>query len=260
MPASEPAHPQQETGGATPWRNGDWPGASSLARAAPAHCRLAAVWHKVAYRIWNEGDSDPTNPRPSASAENFAPVRRDRRRHPRRGPDATIVWRAGAGKRRGLCAPRARPARGRLPVDALAYHPYGRYVEFDPFYNKNSRPSWTTRCAFSNRRSRPLWITGWASPATPIGPSMRKSPATCASRQRHQPTATRRPGPHLVRLVRPHAQRRHLHHERRRSRTSKRLFRRWSTRARPLPPSPTCALPPAMYGGVRQLQHHAYRP
>ena len=61
---------------------------------------------------------------------------------------------------------------GRLPVDGIAYHPYGRVVHFDPFYDKKFG---TIRDAFAKFRAaftnEPLWITEiGVAENNPLGP------------------------------------------------------------------------------------------
>ncbi|NLF66674.1 MAG: peptidoglycan DD-metalloendopeptidase family protein [Chloroflexi bacterium] len=170
---------QETEWGNAPWHNGDWPGyAGSLARAARRIAELAAPFgDKVAYQIWNEGDSDPTNPSAiGVSPENFAPVLQQTAAAIRAvDPDATIVF-GGLNTGPENAVAYARRVRdllgGRLPVDALAYHPYGRYVEFDPFYGKQfGRLDDALRVFKQAFPDLPLWITelGIAND-TPIGP------------------------------------------------------------------------------------------
>jgi hypothetical protein len=170
---------QETEWGNAPWETGDWQAyAGMLARAARRIAELAAPFRdKVAYQIWNEGDSDPSNKSAiGVSAENFAPVLQQTAAAIRAvDPNATIVF-GGLNTGPENAVAYARRVQqllgGRLPVDALAYHPYGRYVNFDPFYGqqfgKLGDALRTFQQAFPNL---PLWITemGVAND-TPIGP------------------------------------------------------------------------------------------
>lgn len=170
---------QETEWGNAPWHNGNWPGyAASLARAARRIAEQAAPFgDMVAYQIWNEGDSDPSNPSAiGVSPENFAPVLQQTAAAIRAvKPDATIVF-GGLNTGPENAVAYARRVRdllgGRLPVNALAYHPYGRYVDFDPFYGKQFGRLDDALRAFNQAfPDLPLWITelGIAND-TPIGP------------------------------------------------------------------------------------------
>ena len=145
--------------GNAPWHNGDWPGyAGSLARAARRIAELAAPFgDKVAYQIWNEGDSDPTNPSAiGVSPENFAPVLQQTAAAIRAvDPDATIVF-GGLNTGPENAVAYARRVRDLLGVAC----PSMRWPTTPTVATSSSTRSmasssagWTTRCAFSNRRS-----------------------------------------------------------------------------------------------------------
>ncbi|MDT8304766.1 MAG: NBR1-Ig-like domain-containing protein [Anaerolineae bacterium] len=170
---------QETEWGNAPWHNGDWQAyAGALARAARRIVELAAPFRdKIAYQIWNEGDSDPSNPSAiGVSPENFAPVLQQTAAAIRAvDPNATIVF-GGLNTGPENAVAYARRVQqllgGTLPVDALAYHPYGRYVEFDPFYGKQFGKLSDALRAFKQAfPNLPLWITemGVAND-TPLGP------------------------------------------------------------------------------------------
>jgi murein DD-endopeptidase MepM/ murein hydrolase activator NlpD len=170
---------QETEWGNAPWHNGDWHAyAGALARAARRIAELAAPFRdKIAYQIWNEGDSDPSNPSAiGVSPENFAPILQQTAAAIRAvDPDATIVF-GGLNTGPENAVAYARRVQqllgGQLPVDALAYHPYGRYVEFDPFYGNQFGKLGDALRAFKQAfPNLPLWITemGVAND-TPIGP------------------------------------------------------------------------------------------
>ena len=171
-------HQDTEWGNA-PWDNGGW--AEYAETFAKACGRVAAACSefgdRVAYQIFNEQDSGPGNhsaiPIP---AEDYALIldraqESIRRAHPgavivfgglNTGPDNAIKYARNVQMALG----------GRLPVDALAAHPYGRYVNKILFnygsIGKLSDSLDRFRAAFPDK---PLWITeiGVAND-TPIGP------------------------------------------------------------------------------------------
>ncbi len=195
---------QETEWGNAPWHNGDWRAyAAALANAARRIAELAAPFREhVAYQIWNEGDSDPTNPSAiGVSADDFAPLLQQTAAAIRAvDPQATIVFGGlNTGPENAVAyAQRVQQLLGgRLPVDALAYHPYGRYVEFDPFYGKQFGKLGDALRAFQRAfPNLPLWVTemGVAND-TPIGPEhyekiaryMREITGEIARQARHVP-------------------------------------------------------------------------
>ncbi len=217
---------QETVWGNAPWHNGDWNTyAGALSHAAGRIAELCAQFgDNVAYQIWNEEDSPPSNQSAIGLApNNFATILGPtaaavRSKHPgatviigglNSGPDNGVNYAKTVRQQLG----------GSLPVDALAIHPYGRFVHNDPFYNEQFGTIQSALAIWKqNFPNLPLWITeiGIAND-TPIGPEhyqkianyMREFFTEIADNQRRP-----RPGSHLVRLVGPDAQRRH-HHRRR---------------------------------------------
>ena len=171
-------HQDTEWGNA-PWQNGGWEQyAETFARACGRVAAVCAEFgHSVAYQIFNEQDSGPDNHSAiGIAAENYAIVLDKaqaaiRAAHPgarviigglNTGPDNAIRYARNVRAALG----------GRLPVDALAIHPYGRYVKKILFnygsIGKLSDSLDRFRAAFPEK---PLWITevGVAND-TPIGP------------------------------------------------------------------------------------------
>lgn len=171
-------HQDTEWGNA-PWQNGGWEAyAETFARACG---RVAAVCSEfgdmVAYQIFNEQDSGPDNHSAiGIAAENYAIVLDRAQEAIRRAhPGATVVIGGlNTGPDNAIRYVRDVQAKldGRLPVDALAAHPYGRYVKKILFnygsIGKLSDSLNKFRKAFPDM---PLWITevGVAND-TPIGP------------------------------------------------------------------------------------------
>jgi hypothetical protein len=174
----------------TEWGNGPWQGggwqeyANVFAKACGRVARACSEFSdKVAYQIWNEEDSgfgaDAANTNPSAigiAPEHYAIVLDRAVKAIREAdPQATIVM---GGLKTGpenavnyLNHVRAKLG-GEIPVDALAYHPYGRFVHNDPFYNRQfgTLPDalGTFKQAFPQL---PLWITEMGvADDNPIGP------------------------------------------------------------------------------------------
>jgi hypothetical protein len=156
-----------------PWDNGQWElYAEGFARECGRVARVCAEFgDMVAYQIYNEQDSgfgsDAGNPNPSAigiAPAHYAVILEQatpaiRAAHPgakiifgglKTGPNNAIPYAQQTQARLG----------GTLPVDAIAYHPYGRYVK-TPFFNFGSIGRLGDalnqfKQAFPNL---PLWIT-----------------------------------------------------------------------------------------------------
>lgn len=171
-------HQDTEWGNA-PWRNGGWEQyAETFAKACGRVAAVCAEFgDKVAYQIFNEQDSGPDNHSAiGIRAEDYAIVLDKAQEAIRRAHPGAVVVLGGlnTGPDNALKYVRAVRARlgGRLPVDALAVHPYGRYVR-KALFNYGS----IGKLADSLNRFRqaypdkPLWITeiGVAND-TPIGP------------------------------------------------------------------------------------------
>lgn len=170
-------HQDTEWGNA-PWQNGGW--AQYAETFAKACGRVAAVCaefgDRVAYQIFNEQDSGPDNHSAiGIGARDYAVVLDKaqaaiRRAHPgarviigglNTGPDNAIRYAREVQAALG----------GRLPVDALAIHPYGRYVKKILFnYGSIGKLSDSLNRFRSAFPKLPLWITevGVAND-TPIG-------------------------------------------------------------------------------------------
>ncbi|MFZ0545896.1 MAG: NBR1-Ig-like domain-containing protein, partial [Candidatus Promineifilaceae bacterium] len=171
---------QETVWGNAPWHNGDWATfAGSLAHAAGRIAELCAVFgDSVTYQIWNEEDSPPTNQSAiGISASNYATILGPtaaaiRAKHAgaavifgglNSGPDSGAAYAKSVREKLG----------GSLPVDALAIHPYGRYVHNDPFYNQQfGRLQDALAVWKQNFPTTPIWMTeiGIADD-NPIGPA-----------------------------------------------------------------------------------------
>lgn len=170
---------QETEWGNAPWDNGNWEAyAASLAGAARRVAELCAPFgNSVAYQIWNEEDSPPTNPSAiGVSPENFAPVLAQTAQAIRQVDSDTTVVLGGLNSAPDNAVDYLQRIEARLggslPVDAVAYHPYGRYVHTDPFHGKQFGTLQDALRTF--RRAYPdlpLWITelGIAND-NPIGP------------------------------------------------------------------------------------------
>jgi hypothetical protein len=159
-------HQDTEWGNA-PWQNGGWEQyAETFAKACG---RVAAVCSefgdKVAYQIFNEQDSGPDNHSAIGIAPEHYAVVLDKAQAAIRAahPGAVVVIGGlNTGPDNAIRYVRALQAKlgGRLPVDALAVHPYGRYVK-TILFNFGS----IGKLADSLRRfqaafpDKPLWIT-----------------------------------------------------------------------------------------------------
>lgn len=171
-------HQDTEWGNA-PWTHGGWEQyAETFAQACG---RVAAVCSEfgdqVAYQIFNEQDSGPDNHSAiGIPAEHYALILDKaqaaiRQAHPgakvifgglNTGPDNAIRYARAVQSRLG----------GRLPVDALAVHPYGRYVKLALFnYGSIGKLSDSLNRFKTAFPTMPLWITeiGVANDS-PIGP------------------------------------------------------------------------------------------
>lgn len=169
-------HQDTEWGNA-PWDNGDWDAyATVFAQACGRVAKVCSEFgDKVAYQIFNEQDCPPSNPSAiPIPSEHFAPIlgrasAAIRAEHPQAkiiigglnsGPDHAINYVKDVQKR----------LNGRLPVDALAYHPYGRYVYTKVFnvFGPLSEVLDKFQQAFPDK---PMWITEFGLPghATKIG-------------------------------------------------------------------------------------------
>ena len=157
----------------TPGGAGDWRAyAEHFGRAARQVAELCAPFGgNIAFQIWNEQDSgwsaDQGNPNPSARGllpEQFALVLDAASRSIREAaPQATIVsggLKTGPANGRDYLKKTSEHLGGRLPVDAIAYHPYGRYVHTDPFYNRQFGTLPDALAVFKRSfPGLPLWIT-----------------------------------------------------------------------------------------------------
>ena len=171
-------HQDTEWGNA-PWQHGGWEAyAETFAKACG---RVAAACSEfgdmVAYQIFNEQDSGPDNHSAiGIAAEQYAIVLDRAQEAIRRAHPGAVVVIGGLNTGPDNAIRYARKVQatlgGRLPVDALAIHPYGRYVKKILFnygsIGKLSDSLNRFRDAFPDL---PLWITevGVAND-TPIGP------------------------------------------------------------------------------------------
>jgi hypothetical protein len=164
---------QDTEGGAAPWtNNGDW--GAYAAVFAQACGRVAAVCREfgdmVAYQIFNEQDSDIRNKSAiGIEAKNFALVLdKAAQAIGNAHPGATIVLGGlNTGPRHAIQYVRdiQQQLNGRLPVDALACHPYGRYVKTDSFYNKQFGTLADSLNQFKQAfPDKPMWITEFGIP------------------------------------------------------------------------------------------------
>jgi uncharacterized protein YraI len=164
---------QTEHGNA-PWSTGgDWISyAAHFGRAARRVAELCAPFgDNVAFQIWNEQDSgwsaDKGNPNPSARGllpDHFAFILDAASRNIREAaPRAAVVaggLKTGPANGRDYLKKTSEHLGGRLPVDAIAYHPYGRYVHKDPFYNRQFGTLPDALAVFKHSfPALPLWIT-----------------------------------------------------------------------------------------------------
>ncbi len=114
-----------------PWGyGGTWPQYAKdfgvLAGQIAAHYK----GKRVAYQIWNEGDIEGPSSR-AVSASDFAPVLNEVSKHIKRNAPAAPVVFGGLASGAGHAVRYVQDVRaalgGRLPVDAVAVHPYGQY-------------------------------------------------------------------------------------------------------------------------------------
>ncbi len=171
-------HQDTEWGNA-PWQNGGWEQyAETFAKACGRVAAACAEFGElVAYQIFNEQDSGPDNHSAIGIAPEHYAIVLDKAQAAIRAahPGAVVVIGGlNTGPDNAIRYVRALQARlgGRLPVDALAVHPYGRYVK-TAFFNfgsigKLSDSLQRFRSAFPDK---PLWITEVGVAAdSPIGP------------------------------------------------------------------------------------------
>lgn len=173
---------QETVWGNTPWYGGqheDWKRyADSLAQAGK---RIAELCHpfttQIAYQIWNEEDSPPENPSAIGIPPHYFALVLERTAAAIRqvtSKSRIVIGGLNSGPENAVTYVRQVQAKlsGRLPVDALAYHPYGRYVHTDPFYNKQFGTLQTSLHVFKRAFPQlPLWITEIGVAADdPIGP------------------------------------------------------------------------------------------
>lgn len=176
-------HQDTEWGNA-PWSNGGW---EQYAEAFAHACgRVAAVCtefgDQVAYQIFNEQDSGPDNHSAiGIAAENYALILDKAQAAIRQAhPGAKVIFGGlNTGPDNAIRYTRAVQARlgGRLPVDALAVHPYGRYVNLALFnYSQIGKLADSLDRFEAAFPALPLWITeiGVAND-TPIGPEHYKN-------------------------------------------------------------------------------------
>ena len=171
-------HQDTEWGNA-PWQNGGWEQyAETFAKACGRVARACVEFgDKVAYQIFNEQDSGPDNQSAiGIAAENYALVLDKAQAAIRAAHPGAVVVIGGlnTGPDNAVRYVKAIQARlgGRLPVDALAVHPYGRYVNKILFnYGSIGKLADSLNRFRSAFPDRPLWITevGVAN-NTPIGP------------------------------------------------------------------------------------------
>ncbi|MCP4425985.1 MAG: cellulase family glycosylhydrolase [Chloroflexi bacterium] len=136
--------------GNAPWDNGNWgayaaPFAEACGRVAKA---CAEFGDMVAFQIHNEQDSefgdDAGNVNPSAikiAPSDYAPILKKATAAIRAAhPTAKIVFgglKTGPHNAINYVRETRKALGGKLPMDALAYHPYGRFVKF-PLFNFGS--------------------------------------------------------------------------------------------------------------------------
>ena len=172
-------HGPAASAGHAPWtmpgggREEDWSAyAEHFGRAARRAAELCAPFgDDVAFQIWNEQDSgwssDKGNPNPSARGllpGHFALILGAASRSIREAaPQATIVaggLKTGPANGRDYLKKTSEHLDSRLPVDAIAYHPYGRYVHTDPFYSRQFGTLPDALAIFKRSfPALPLWIT-----------------------------------------------------------------------------------------------------
>ncbi len=156
---------QETVWGNGPWDNGDWPSyGRQLADAARIIAKHYAVYgDQVAYQIWNEGDSVGNPSAVHAPADQFAGVLRDTAAAIRAAaPEAKIVF-GGLNTGPDSAVAYAKRVRdllgGKLPVDALAYHPYGRHAKTNFFGWPMGKLRDAIRPFEQTFPDTPLWIT-----------------------------------------------------------------------------------------------------
>ena len=166
--------------GNAPWDNGGWDSyATMFAQICGRVAKVCAEFgDMVAYQIFNEQDSGPSNMSAIGLPADKYAIILDRAQAAIRAahPNAVIVvggLNSGPQNAVNYLNTVKRTLGGRMPVDALAYHPYGRYVKTDDFYNKQFG---TLADAFNTFKRAypklPMWITEFGIPghAHVIGP------------------------------------------------------------------------------------------
>lgn len=168
---------QETEWGNGPWDNGNWPAyANTFAISAKRVAELCAPFgNQVAYQIWNEQDTLSGDSAIAVDATDFARVLGAGATAIRQAaPNATLVMgglNSGPDRAVAYAQTVQQQLGGQLPVTALAYHPYGRFVNFDPFYNQQFGRLGDALAVFKQAfPNLPLWITelGIAN-NTPIG-------------------------------------------------------------------------------------------
>ncbi|CUS02763.2 protein of unknown function [Candidatus Promineifilum breve] len=170
-------HQDTEWGNA-PWQNGGWAQyAETFAKAcARVAAQCAEFGDGVAYQIFNEQDSGPGNHSAIGIPPSDYALILDRAQAAIRQahPGAVVIFGGlNTGPDKGIAYTRAVQAAlgGRLPVDALAVHPYGRYVNKILFnYGSIGKLADSLNRFRSAFPDKPFWITeiGVAND-TPIG-------------------------------------------------------------------------------------------
>lgn len=159
--------------GNAPWDNGGWDSyAQKFAEACGRVARVCAEFgDMVAYQIHNEQDSefgnDAGNKNHSAigiAPENYAKILQHASAAIRQAhPGAPVIFgglKTGPGNALEYVRQVQQALGGKLPVDALAYHPYGRYVNLALFnYGSIGKLADALNMFKQAYPQLPLWIT-----------------------------------------------------------------------------------------------------
>ncbi|HSH02432.1 MAG TPA: NBR1-Ig-like domain-containing protein [Anaerolineae bacterium] len=172
--------------GSGPWaNNGDWGAyAVEFGKQCAAVARACTEFKDmVAYQIHNEVDSgwdnDAGNHNPSAfgiDPKHYALLLREGTKGIKGvDPEGTVVFsglKTGPANAVGYIKKVEQVLGGQLPMDGLAYHPYGRYVTFDPFYGKRFGTIGDAMATFKQAYPQfPLWISELGvAEDNPLGP------------------------------------------------------------------------------------------